>query len=130
MHHNRKKTSDRRKVGTVLGLIAVGVVVATTAYWMRRSSNSAPQTVAIHRPEASTPPVEAIPPFHESAEAAKPFPQVLPAAYFRSYPAVARAYRIAGQIPETLAQQPCYCYCDKFGHRSLLDCFASDHGAG
>jgi len=29
-----------------------------------------------------------------------------------------------------LAQQPCYCWCDKFGHASLLDCFATEHGAG
>jgi hypothetical protein len=29
-----------------------------------------------------------------------------------------------------LAQQPCYCYCDGYGHGSLLDCYASYHGAG
>ena len=39
------------------------------------------------------------------------------------------AYRVAGQIPEVLAQLPCYCYCDRRGHRGLLDCFASKHGA-
>ncbi len=72
----------------------------------------------------------AVPPYHESAAAAKPFPNLLPAAYFRNYPLVARAYQIASEIPEVIAQQPCYCYCDKFGHRSLLDCYASDHGAG
>jgi len=28
-------------------------------------------------------------------------------------------------------QQPCYCHCDRSqGHGSLLDCFASKHGAG
>ncbi len=30
-------------------------------------------------------------------------------------------------IPDVLAQQPCYCYCQRQGHRSLLDCFASLH---
>jgi hypothetical protein len=54
----------------------------------------------------------------------------VPASVFRDYPAVARAYQIASQIPGVIAQQPCFCYCDKFGHRSLLDCYASDHGAG
>jgi hypothetical protein len=43
---------------------------------------------------------------------------------------VARAYRVAQQIPAVLAQQPCYCWCDSMGHGSLVDCFATDHGAG
>ncbi len=70
------------------------------------------------------------PPFHKDPENAKPFPRLVPASYFRSQPLVARAYRIASAIPEVLAQQPCYCYCDQHGHGSLLDCYASDHGAG
>ena len=82
------------------------------------------------KPEPAAPAARPVPPYHASAEAAKPFPQLVPAEYFRDYPLVARAYRIAGQIPGVIAQQPCFCYCDKFGHRSLLDCYASDHGAG
>lgn len=71
-----------------------------------------------------------VPPYHESAEAAKPFPQLMPAERYRDYPAVERAYAAAHRIPGVLAQQPCYCWCNKFGHGSLLDCYASDHGAG
>ncbi len=74
--------------------------------------------------------IRVVPPYRESASAAKPLPELLAAAYFRNFPLVARAYQIASEIPEVIAQQPCYCYCDKFGHRSLLDCYASDHGAG
>ena len=81
-------------------------------------------------PEAAAPATRPVPPYHASAEAAKPFPQLVPAEYFRDYPVVARAYRIAAAIPGVIAQQPCFCYCDKIGHRSLLDCYASDHGAG
>ena len=81
-------------------------------------------------PKPTVPLIKPTPPFHKSAEAAKPFPKLLPAAYFRQYPLVVRAYEIAAAIPEVLAQQPCYCYCDRFGHGSLLDCYASDHGAG
>jgi len=79
---------------------------------------------------APVPAGERVPPFHTDAEAAKPFPKLIPASNFSSYPVVAKAYRIAARIPEVLAQQPCYCWCDKVGHGSLLDCFASDHGAG
>lgn len=39
-------------------------------------------------------------------------------------------YEAAKAIPETLAQLPCYCYCDKgFGHKSLHTCFVDDHAA-
>ena len=36
---------------------------------------------------------------------------------------MSRAYEIAHEIPEVLAQQPCYCYYEKFGHGSLLEVF-------
>ncbi|HEX8069291.1 MAG TPA: CYCXC family (seleno)protein [Pyrinomonadaceae bacterium] len=40
------------------------------------------------------------------------------------------AYRVAGEIPQTLAQLPCYCHCDQsFGHKSLQSCFVDDHAA-
>jgi hypothetical protein len=39
-------------------------------------------------------------------------------------------YRMSARIKPVLFQQPCYCYCDRnVGHKSLLDCFASMHGA-
>jgi hypothetical protein len=40
------------------------------------------------------------------------------------------AYKAAQQIPEILAQLPCYCHCDEgFGHKSLHSCFEDDHAA-
>ena len=40
------------------------------------------------------------------------------------------AYRVAREIPVTLAQMPCYCYCDRgMGHKSLHSCFEDDHAA-
>lgn len=39
------------------------------------------------------------------------------------------AYQAAKEIPETLAQLPCYCHCDRSaGHQSLHSCFESEHG--
>lgn len=69
-----------------------------------------------------------IPAYFASAQAAQPLPQTLDPAQFSNKYVVA-AYQAARQIPEILAQQPCYCYCDRIGHRGLLDCFASKHGA-
>ena len=40
------------------------------------------------------------------------------------------AYVAAREIPETIAQMPCYCHCDRgFGHKSLYSCFEDDHAA-
>ena len=40
------------------------------------------------------------------------------------------AYRVAREIPQTLAQLPCYCHCDRsFGHKSLHTCFEDDHAS-
>lgn len=40
------------------------------------------------------------------------------------------AYTIAKEIPEILAQMPCFCECEAYGHENLLDCFIDKHGAG
>jgi hypothetical protein len=80
---------------------------------------------------ASKQETQTIPPYHKTAKDAKPLPRLLPPSTFSDRPLVARAYQIASEIPFVLAQQPCYCHCDKaFGHSSLLDCFASSHTAG
>ncbi len=55
-----------------------------------------------------------------------PFPQTLDPAQFQ-IANIREAYSVAKEIPEVLAQQPCYCYCQRMGHRSLLDCFTSLH---
>jgi len=40
------------------------------------------------------------------------------------------AYRAVKAIPQTIAQMPCYCHCDRgFGHKSLHSCFEDDHAA-
>ena len=41
-----------------------------------------------------------------------------------------RAYQVAKEIPEILAQMPCFCGCDTPGHQNLLDCFVDRHGEG
>jgi hypothetical protein len=39
------------------------------------------------------------------------------------------AYELAAKIPRIIYQQPCYCYCDRMGHKSLHSCFEDTHGA-
>ena len=70
-----------------------------------------------------------VPEYHKSEAEAKPFPATLDPAQFRD-PAVRRAYQAAREIPGVLAQQPCYCYCDRMGHKGLLACHRDTHSAG
>lgn len=39
-------------------------------------------------------------------------------------------YQVAREIPEILAQLPCFCGCEAVGHENLLDCFIDEHGVG
>jgi hypothetical protein len=39
------------------------------------------------------------------------------------------AYELAAKIQKVIYQQPCYCYCDRMGHKSLHSCFEGTHGA-
>jgi hypothetical protein len=39
------------------------------------------------------------------------------------------AYQLAAKVSSVLYQQPCYCYCDRMGHKSLHSCFEGTHGA-
>jgi hypothetical protein len=70
-----------------------------------------------------------IPAHFSNVADARPLPAVLDPKQF-SDPSAVKAYRYAKELPEIFSQQPCYCHCDNGnGHRSLLDCFATDHGS-
>jgi len=45
------------------------------------------------------------------------------------YPFQVRAYELAATMPGVINQLPCYCYCERIGHKSLHTCFESNHGA-
>ena len=71
-----------------------------------------------------------VPAYYKSAAEAMPLPKTLPPSMF-PHPVIAKAYRIAQEIPEVLAQQPCYCHCSEgHGHKGLLDCHKDNHSAG
>ncbi len=44
-------------------------------------------------------------------------------------PSQIHAYELAAKIPSTLHQLPCFCHCDRMGHKSLRTCFEGTHGA-
>jgi hypothetical protein len=92
-----------------------------------------PQRAASKPPQSANPPQsradEPVPTYHAEAPQGA-LPATMNAELFPD-PVVQNAYAIAAKIKKTLYQQPCYCHCDRSqGHGSLLDCFASKHGAG
>lgn len=62
-----------------------------------------------------------VPPYFKRAEDAMPFPHTVDPWQFQTSE-LREAYSIAKEMPDVLAQQPCYC--QRPGMRSLLDCFA------
>ncbi len=134
----KAKTIQNNTPAWKVGLVLLALAVGGAWYWASRQrptvavpqeqrESGSPATASSEPSGADT---AGIPPYFESALAAKPFPKLLPAAYFSNTPLVARAYRAAAEMPGVVAQQPCYCFCDRYAHKSLLDCYASDHAAG
>jgi len=68
--------------------------------------------------------------YFENPDEAHPLPVTLPPSEFKNQ-GIANTYRIAKEIPEVLAQQPCLCGCDPSfeDHRSLLDCYRDQHAS-
>ncbi|HEV7903754.1 MAG TPA: CYCXC family (seleno)protein [Pyrinomonadaceae bacterium] len=69
-----------------------------------------------------------VPRYAKSSADLKNLPPVLPASQFTGLTRM--AYAAVKEIPQTIAQLPCYCHCDEgFGHKSLQTCFTDDHAA-
>lgn len=69
-----------------------------------------------------------VPAFETDLKSLKSLKPTLSPALF--YGKQKEGYAAAKAIPQTLAQLPCYCHCDKgFGHKSLHTCFVDDHAA-
>ena len=68
-----------------------------------------------------------VPAFQTAAQAQQLPPTLAPAQFVGK---TREAYVVAREIPQTLAQLPCYCHCDQsFGHKSLQTCFVDDHAS-
>jgi hypothetical protein len=94
------------------------------------AAQSSPVGHAGHAGQDAAPgPTPRIPDYVEDMDRARPLPVTLDPAKFTNTH-VRKAYQLARELPEVLAAQPCYCYCDAgFGHKSLLDCHIDDHSA-
>ena len=80
-------------------------------------------------PQASaTRPATRIPAHYETAPSLSSLGPTLPPEQFLGK--TREAYKVVREIPQTIAQLPCYCHCDTgFGHKSLYSCFEDNHAS-
>jgi hypothetical protein len=134
MSKQRKQPPANKKSNTWIVPGVLAVFLAGVFYWAMQQGGApfSAGAPASSSPTASMTPEytgSKVPAHFESAEAAQPYPATLPPEQFPN-PLVAHAYRVAKLIPGTLAQEPCYCFCDQTaGHRGLLDCWTGLHGS-
>lgn len=113
----KTKTADWRFLA---GFVLVILVVSGVIFYFAARTQLPP----LRQSENNDP----TPPYSLSPASARPLPKTdKPSSFTNKF--VVAAYSAANEIPVVLAQQPCYCYCKRRGHRSLLDCFATKHAA-
>jgi hypothetical protein len=100
-----------RRVATALALLALAGCAADPA------PESQPPAAVVQTPAARAP-----------ADASRPNKVLDPAGW--TDPRVREAYAAAKQYAHVLESIYCYCKCkENIGHRALVECFESDHGA-
>ena len=126
-------------IGIVAAVLAAGACKAGTETERAATTRAAQRDAAVktqaagehasddHHGHSHGKPGE-VPAFQTDPESLKSLPATLSPVLFSGKQR--EAYRMVKEIPETIAQLPCYCHCDKgFGHKSLHSCFVDDHAA-
>ena len=116
---HKSKKSDLWGYRAMLGFCLVVVLMFAGIFYVGIRA----KPVAQDNPTAG-----AVPVYFHSEQDAMPLPATLDPVKFQRQD-IREAYQVAKEIPEVLAQQPCYCYCERKGHRGLLDCFKTEHAA-
>ncbi len=133
----------KRKVLIITAFLVVAVATACTSqdpHEVAKNDGSPRQTEFLPRPAKTAPVAEKtdphahdasasdVPAFQTDAASLKNLrPTLPPEKFFGRHRA---AYKAVKEIPQTIAQLPCYCHCDEgYGHKSLYSCFEDDHAA-
>lgn len=110
----------------LITLLAIGASLAAAC------GRQALPTTTTHHSETKTNPQTVpsqarVPAFQQAKDAHSLPPTLQPEQFFGP---TRDAYRAAQEIPETIAQLPCYCHCDQsMGHKSLHSCFQDTHAS-
>jgi hypothetical protein len=92
------------------------------------AKSEAPTRSSIEHGHGDELPSARVPAFQTDVASLKNLPPTLSPDLFKGKQKL--SYQVVKEIPETIAQLPCYCHCDRgFGHKSLHSCFVDDHAA-
>ena len=111
----------------ILGILVLGAACSGTPRAARRQP--AAEISTAKTPVAAATPVKQVPvpPFQTGESLNSLLPPMSPDIFTGR---IRNAYLIAKEIPQTLAQMPCYCGCDKgVKHKSLHSCYVDDHAS-
>ena len=122
-----------RRSYTALFVIALAVVVAisTVAYMRVGRSEPDQQTQDAAAQPPAPPPLAPLPGPPVNAKFGPHKQAGLPPLPFNGFPpprpaeVVGAAYKFAAEHPEVLGYVPCYCGCERSGHRGNDDCFVA-----
>lgn len=121
----------------ILVILGVAMIALGSVLWLKlgqSSNDNSPQSISkassasnanshVHSPQASA---KRVPAFYETPPSALP-PTLAPDKFTGKTFA---AYKAVREIPNTIAQLPCYCYCDEaHGHKSLHSCYENEHAS-
>jgi hypothetical protein len=112
-------------LGVALVVVA-GVLIFNSSGREQARVNAPP--AHSHSPEQGSADKNTVPAHFEEAPLRASLGPTLPPEQF--FGKAKEAYTVVREIPQTIAQLPCYCHCDReFGHKSLYSCFENDHAS-
>lgn len=119
------------KKNTLLMIVGILLIAIAVMLWARPRTENSDAKRNTSRTQGSTGQTSAsarIPAHYETAPALASLEPTLTPEQFTGK--TREAYRVVREIPQTIAQLPCYCYCDEgHGHKSLYSCFEDNHAA-
>ena len=109
----------------IVALVAIAVAVGGLIYARTRMQADAAQ--ASEQKPPAPPPVAEVPEMNRKPHPQKTLPPIPSQTYTPPRPidVVRAAYVFAAEHPEVLSYVPCYCGCERGGHRGNEDCFVS-----
>ena len=117
-----------KKLLVGLLVISIGVIAFILTRKPETPTHSANQAFATPSPVSQTMRIDQVPAHYEDVPSLNSLAATLAPETFTGQ--TREAYQAAKAIPQTIAQMPCYCYCDRgMGHKSLHSCFEDDHAA-
>jgi hypothetical protein len=121
--------APRRKSPLVIAALVAAIAIGALAY--SRAGRSDADPAASPSSAETTPPLAPLPGPPVNARFGPHKQAMLPPLPFSGFPparpveVTTAAYKFAGEHPEVLGYVPCYCGCERSGHRGNDDCFVA-----